>query len=93
MWLILGALALGVLVGYSDILPKGIFKWTNKITMVGLAVLLFTMGISIGSNNEILGNLNTLGLKAFLLALGSVIGSIFLAWFLQNKFFRSESNR
>ncbi|NLT94328.1 MAG: lysine exporter LysO family protein [Clostridia bacterium] len=93
MWLIVGALALGVLVGYSDILPNGIFKWNNRITMVGLAVLLFTMGISIGSNNEIISNLDTLGLKAFLLALGSVIGSIFLAWFLQNNFFRGGDKR
>lgn len=79
--------------GLSNILPKGIFNWTNKISMAGLGVLLFTMGVSIGGNSEVISNLDALGAKAFLLALGSVIGSIFLAWFLQIKFFRSDGNK
>lgn len=76
--------------GWVNILPKGIFNWTNRITMFGLIVLLFSMGLSIGSNAEILGNLNTLGLKAFLLAFGSIVGSVFLAWFLEKRVFRSD---
>lgn len=91
MWSIVVALALGVIIGWSDILPKGIFAWTSRISMVGLVVLLFSMGLSIGSNSMILGSLDTLGLKAFLLALGSIIGSVFLAWFLQQRIFRGES--
>lgn len=91
MWSIVGALALGILVSWSNILPKRIFNWTNRITMAGLVVLLFSMGLSIGNNSEILNNLDTLGLKAFLLALGSIVGSVFLAWFLQKHIFRSDS--
>lgn len=91
MWTIVGAVALGILVGCSDILPKKIYNSTNKITIVGLVVLLFSMGLGIGSNGEILSNLDKLGLKAFLLATGSITGSVFLVWFLQKSIFRSDN--
>jgi uncharacterized membrane protein YbjE (DUF340 family) len=88
LWSIVLALVLGIIVGWINILPKFIVNHTNEMTMIGLVVLLFTMGLSIGSNAEILNNLNTLGIKAFLLAFGSIVGSVILAWSLEKRFFK-----
>lgn len=49
----------------------------------GLAVLLFSMGVSIGTNPQIVGSLPALGLKSALLAAGAVLGSVLAAWLLQ----------
>ena len=37
-------------------------------------------GIAVGTNGEIMNNLDTIGLKGLILALGGVSGSVILAW-------------
>lgn len=76
--------------GHFNILPENFYNLANKITMFGLIVLLFSMGLGIGSNSDLLNNLDTLGLQAFLLALGSVLGSIIVTWYLQKWIFRGD---
>ena len=85
MWLILGALVAGGLLGWFNLLPAQIYDWTGKITVFGLAVLLFSMGVGIGSNEQILKHLDTLGLKALAISFFSVLGSILVTWYLQKK--------
>jgi uncharacterized membrane protein YbjE (DUF340 family) len=43
-------------------------------------LLLFLLGIAIGTNEVIVKNLPTLGLKALLISMGGVLGSVLLAW-------------
>lgn len=76
MWSIIIALLLGLIIGWLDILPKNLPSWTDKGMILGLILLLFVMGLGIGSNQEILRSLNTLGLKAFLIAGASIFGSV-----------------
>lgn len=45
-------------------------------------VLLFLLGIEVGSNPRIINGLQTLGLEAILLTLGGSAGSILFAWAL-----------
>ena len=92
MWTIFMALILGALLGWSNKLPRAFYKYTDKITMVGLMVLLFSMGISIGNNDQILKHLNSLGIKALAIATFSIIGSVLVIWFLQRKIFRGGEN-
>ncbi|AGB38741.1 lysine exporter LysO family protein [Natronococcus occultus] len=56
------------------------FEGTNRvadgIVLVGLAVLLFAIGAQIGGDEQLFRNINTIGISAAILCVGSVIGSI-----------------
>ena len=56
----------------------------SKIITVLIWALLFLLGIEVGSNPKIIGGLQTLGVEALLLTIGSSIGSILAAWALWN---------
>lgn len=83
--LILGAVSLGCLVGALHLVPPAALPWVDRLLAAGLTVLLFSMGVSIGANPEVLGNLPALGLKSALLAAGAVLGSVLVAWLLQQR--------
>lgn len=78
--------------GWLHILPKSLAERTHQITMGALALLLFSMGLSIGGNEEILRHINHLGLKALFIAIFSIIGSVLVIWFLQRRIFRGGEN-
>lgn len=77
---LIGALALGFFVARFNLLPK---TWHKGVTVLGnlaLVFLLFSMGISLGANPELVSSLPNLGMKALLLSLGAIGGSVFLVW-------------
>lgn len=43
-------------------------------------LLLFFLGMEVGSNQRLIRNISTLGVEALLLTLGGILGSILLAW-------------
>ena len=45
-------------------------------------VLLFLLGVEVGANPEIIRNLKSLGVEAFVLAVAGTLGSAGLAWAL-----------
>lgn len=78
--LLLGSLVLGFAMARLNKLPAG---WAEKVGLIGhlsLVVLLFSLGLTLGSNPEVTGTLPTLGLKAAVLGLGTILGSVFLVW-------------
>ncbi|MBI4414387.1 MAG: LysO family transporter [candidate division NC10 bacterium] len=85
MLLILGAVLAGCLLGALRIVPAAILPWVDRLMGAGLAVLLFSMGASIGANPQVVGNLPALGAKSVLLAAGAVLGSVLAAWLLQQR--------
>ncbi|GAB6137109.1 LysO family transporter [Halanaerobaculum tunisiense] len=76
MEVIILALGAGLLIGYFELLPQAVLKLTDQLVLGGLFLLLFTMGLQIGADQQIVTNLNHLGLQAFILASGAVVGSI-----------------
>ncbi len=68
----------GFVIGYLRLFPEEAYKYTDKLTMVGLIVLLISMGAKIGANEDILKQLDRIGIQALLLALGSIAGSIIM---------------
>lgn len=53
---------------------------TQGVITVLIWLLLFILGVEVGSNERIIGALHTLGAEALLLAAGSVLGSAVAAW-------------
>ena len=85
---IVGIMLLGVFTGY--LLKNYQLRWVQKWIMLAIWLLLFLLGIAVGTNGEIMNNLDTIGLKGLILALGGVI----LAWVVYRFFFmrRDESS-
>ncbi len=89
---ILGILLSGVLLGY---LLRGRIsqKWVANSTSILIYILLLVLGIAVGSNEIIVRNLATIGVKGAVIALASTLGSLIIAkllFYLLNKRIRNE---
>jgi uncharacterized membrane protein YbjE (DUF340 family) len=77
---------LGIGVGY--IFRKRNLSFISKVITVLIWILLFVLGLEVGSNPQIVSNLGNLGLDALIITLGALLGSITLAallWKIVNK--------
>lgn len=85
---IVGIMLLGVMAGY--LLRNRKLPWLQKLIAVVIWLLLFLLGIAVGTNGEIMNRLDTIGLEALVLALGGVLGSVLLAWIVFRYFWKSK---
>ena len=70
----------GMLLGY--LLRKRDLKKIHPIITLLIWLLLFILGIQVGSNEEIIRGLHTIGYEAVVLTLGGTLGSVIAAWAL-----------
>ena len=76
-------LVAGFLVG---LLLQGRVKLpTGVITLISICLLLFILGLEIGSNKQLLGNLPSMGLIALLISVCTLLGSVTLTKFLTRR--------
>lgn len=61
---------------------KAINIWNSKITTWLIWLLLFMLGIEVGSNKQLISALPTLGVEAMVLSVFATLGSCILAWAL-----------
>lgn len=73
-------MAAGMVVGYFLRSRKKLLQLSNKSTLWVIFILLFFMGISVGSNSDVMNNLDTIGIRGLQLALVTILGSVFLSW-------------
>ena len=76
MFIIIGIMFAGMLLGF--LLRKQRLSWIHKVITVFIWLLLFL----VGSNQEIINGLHTIGLEAVILTLAAVLGSVTAAWAL-----------
>jgi uncharacterized membrane protein YbjE (DUF340 family) len=77
MLIVLLLFAIGLLIGHL-LRGRRIIGWADRLTEWFIFLLLVVMGLSIGSNHEVLSQLDSLGLQAGVLALAAISGSILL---------------
>lgn len=70
----------GMAVGYLIRSRKKLLKFSNTSILWVIILLLFVMGVSIGSNKEIMNSLDTIGIRGLQLAVVAVLGSSMLSW-------------
>lgn len=70
------ATGLGWLIGSRPGLGKRLARTGHPVMMVAIALLLFAMGFSLGSNSEVMNQLGKLGLEAASLALAGGTGAV-----------------
>lgn len=80
MFIIIGLMLTGMLLGY--LLRKQNLSRIHQVITALIWLLLFLLGIEVGSNEAIVRGLHTLGLEALLLTIGGLLGSVIAAWAL-----------
>lgn len=75
-------------VGYVLRERQRLAKHIDTIVTWAIFILLFLLGISVGTNKTILGNIDTIFLQVIILTLGAVMGSVVIAYFTYRFFFK-----
>ena len=89
MWIIISILLAGIVLGY--LLRKRLKeKLLSRFLLFAIYLLLFMLGVSIGTNKQVLDNLATLGMQSLAITAGTVIGSIFVVYFVFIFFFQKK---
>ena len=83
----------GIVLGYFIRHKAVLIKINDKLIMWAIYLLLFVLGVSIGTNDTIMKGLPALGLKALAITIGGVIGSVLLAWVTYIKFFKNKESK
>lgn len=71
----------GILVG-ATVFPARLKKWNDRLQLVLTALLIFTMGVSLGSRPGFLEELGSLGVESLLFAVVPMALSTLLVYFL-----------
>ena len=88
MFIVILFIFLGIGIGYAvrtrtfAPLVSTVNKWCGKATTWLIWLLLFMLGLEVGSDKHIIASLPTLGVEALLLAVCATVGSCVLAWAL-----------
>ncbi|MBN2286175.1 MAG: LysO family transporter [Tissierellales bacterium] len=76
VWLYLVLLIVGGFLSYKGIIHDKLIKKAGQMQMVFLYMLIFVMGLRLGLDEEVLEALGTIGFKAFLYAIGTILSGI-----------------
>lgn len=91
MFTIIGLMLTEILLGY--LLRKRDLKKIHQIITLLIWLLLFILGIEVGSNEQIIKGLHTIGLEAVILTLGGTLGSVIAAWALWRALYKRKGGR
>jgi uncharacterized membrane protein YbjE (DUF340 family) len=86
---ILIILTVGIFIG-AKFFPLKLKKWNEKLQIILIAILIFAMGISLGSREDFINELFTLGLDSLILALIPMSISALLVYILTKKTFEKN---
>lgn len=80
MFTIILVMGFGILLGW--LFRKRKLPFLGKVINVLIWVLLFLLGVEVGSDERIVNGIATLGLEGIAIAVAAVIGSVLLAYIL-----------
>jgi len=75
--------AIGYFVGSKLRSHQSLTKWSGHVQTAAIMVLIFTMGVRMGSNEEVIGNLSSIGLISAVLAVIVMTASAFSAFLVR----------
>lgn len=79
---ILLVLSAGILLGLLIVNYPKLHILNNNLLNYAIYLLLFLLGISVGTNREVIQNLDKIGLEAITIAIASITGSVLLSFLL-----------
>jgi len=80
-------LAGGVFVGYLLRSRKNVLAVAERATTWSLYLLIFLLGISVGTNEAVVRALGRLGMQALVLSVGGIVGSVLVGCLVSRMFF------
>ncbi len=90
MIVILVVLLAGILVGLLVLGKPKLHQVNNRLLNWAIYLLLFLLGISVGTNEEVIRNLGKIGYEAISIAVASIAGSVLLSGLLFKLIFRQN---
>lgn len=91
MFIAIGTMILGVVIGYlMRRIPH--LSFIKSIPTLFIFLLLFSLGITVGSNKLIIENLYTMGWQALVVTIGAMLGSLVLSAILYHRYFKGKEN-
>lgn len=90
MIIVLLLMTLGILIGWVLHKHKKFIKITSEITNWAIYLLLFLLGISVGTNDKILNNFDEIGYQSIIITVFAVMGSILVSWLCFTIFFKKD---
>ena len=81
----------GIAMGY--LLRNKNTRIVSRIITALIWLLLFLLGIEVGSNPRIVMGMQTLGIEALLLTIGGAVGTIIFSWLLWKYVSRKEASK
>ena len=88
---ILVVLSAGILVGFLLVGRPVWHKHNNDLMNLAIYVMLFLLGISVGTNREVIGNLGKIGYEAVAIAVASIAGSVLISTILFKLLFKKNA--
>ncbi len=82
---VLIVMCLGIIAG-RFIIPNSAKKWSELMSLICTFILILSMGIKLGKNENFLSDLSTLGLSSLLFFLIPTVLSIIIVFILTKKF-------
>jgi uncharacterized membrane protein YbjE (DUF340 family) len=80
----------GIIIGWFLHNKKKLLKISSELTNWAIYILLFLLGLSVGTNEKILNNFDQIGFLAILITLFAVAGSILVSWLTYVLFFKKR---
>ena len=91
MLIVVSLMLCGIAVGYM--LRNKNTRIVSRIITVLIWLLLFLLGIEVGSNPRIVMGMQTLGIEALVLTIGGAVGTIIFSWLLWKYVSRKEASK
>lgn len=83
-------MTLGIAIGWFLHKKELILKASSILTNWAIYLLLFLLGLSVGTNDQILNNFDKIGLQAIFITIFAVLGSILVSWLTYILFFKKD---
>ena len=91
MLIVISCMMIGILTGYV-LRKRHIAGLVGKMISVAIVVLLFFLGISVGTNKDIINNLSTIGVNAVLISFAATMGSVLVSWLVYTIWFKNKES-
>ncbi len=88
---VLAIMTAGIILGFFLSGKDKLIKINDKLTTWAIYLLLFLLGIGVGTNDKIVKNIHTIGLQAIIITLGALAGSLICAYVVYKLFFKKSS--
>lgn len=88
MFIVISVMLAGIAVGYLLRLWK--LRFIHGLILTLIWLLLFLLGLEVGTNETVVRQFGNLGLEAFILASAATLGSVLAAWLLWVSFKRKS---